>query len=303
MKKYRAIVILLIVLVISVVGCMAVVADINDIDISAAKNGKRLFAARTKTLVLPGYNDNLEDKDFFTREIVDGKATASGGKSISPNGTELKYSHSEARNGKYSYDVYYDVNPDKNENWKLNEYKYDLSGNLILFNIYPLVRDVNIQNASDLLTEQQALELAQKYVYLLFGDEMGDYVTEWSSAHLDQHYYSFGFAKKYGYAVGERCFIDICTNGLLFAAQRTDYNKYKDFDTDMLSNIPEQQLLDDIDEYVKYLYSDNLVDYDVDSVNLKKNGDKYYLLALVNIHYDNNGDVLYDGQEYYYELG
>ncbi len=296
MKKYRiAMISLLLVLALSIAGGIISYAIPENAHESISESKTRLFAKRTRQLELFGEGNNSADEQFHFGKIIDKPNAASGGGSIAAQGTSVAYKNTVTYYDDYTFDIYTDENG--------NEYSYDLSGNLVSFKLDSLTKDINTINASDLLSEEQAIEKAEEYAYALYGSEFNSYEHEWTVMNSDIHTYTFSFAKKYGYAVGERCFIDICTNGLLFGCDLVDYQKFDDFDIGIIEDIPEQQLLDDIDEYVKCLYPDNLVDYDVDSVNLKKLGDKYYLKAAIDITYRYNGDVLYDGQEYYYELG
>lgn len=302
MKKYRSIIVLAVILLISVIGCAAVLVSFNRADVGTTEYSTRLFAKKTKTLFLPGCDTNSINREFYSKEIVGKEFSVVGGRSVSPNGSKLKYVNTVRYYGKHRYDIYTDMNPDENTDGRFNEYYYDMSGNLVSFKIYALTKDVNIQNASDLFSEEQAIELARKYICLMYGGDVDDYEHERTVFTPEMHTYGLSFAKKYGFAVGERFFVDICTNGVLFSTQLSGYEDYKDFDMNLLSGTTEKDFSEAVGEFAKAIYPLSLVSYEIDSVNLKKINNKYYLKAVINIDYRYNNDILHDRQDYYYEL-
>ena len=292
MKKYKSIIILSVILVLSVVGCIATFADSDGIDDQTISYKQRLFAPKTKTLSLFEENDDVSNSKFYAEEIVDNTA---GGESIAPAGTVLKYKDTVTFSGIGKYDRYIDENE--------NEYRFDMSGKLKKFKLYDLTKDVNCANASELLSEKEAIERSREYAYVLYGDKFDGYEYEDKAYVPEMHTYTFSFAKKRGIAIVSRCFVDICTNGLLFDCDIISYENFEDFNYTMLDNISEETVNSNIDEQIKSKHSENLLAYEIKSINLKKINGKYYLSAVVNVDYMSAGDEIHSLQNYYYALG
>lgn len=297
MKKYRSIIVLAVILLISVIGCAAVLVSFNRADVGTTEYSTRLFAPKTKTLSLFENAADVNESKIYAEKIVDNKA---GGESIAPIGTEIKYKNTVTFFGKKSYDVYLD----KNE----NEYRYNKLGKLTEFKLNAETSDVNKTNASDLLTEQEAVERAREYAYLLYGDIFDGHELEWSHFSKEQHEYSFGFIKKHKFVNVSYCFVDICTNGLLFSSDFSSYNKYDDFDESLLDDITEQDIENFVQEQIEHQYSSKCKGYEIKSMGLQKVNNKYYIDIITNVDIDYGNDVLGEdiysmGQEYYYALG
>lgn len=297
MKKYKSIIILAVIFVLSVVGCIATFADSDKLSNETVSYKQRLFAPKTKSLSLFENAADVNESKFYAEKIVDNKV---GGESIAPIGTEIKYKNTVTFFGKKSYDVYLD----KNE----NEYRYNKSGKLTEFKLNAETSDVNKANASDLLTEQEAVERAREYAYLLYGDIFDEHELEWSHFSKEQHEYSFGFIKKLKFVNVSYCFVDICTNGLLFSSDFSSYNKYDDFDESLLDDITEQDIENFVQEQIEHQYSSKCKGYEIKSMGLQKVNNKYYIDIITNVDIDYGNDVLGEdiysiGQEYYYALG
>ena len=292
MKKYKSVIILSIILVLSVAGCIATFADTDKLNNETVSYKQRLFAPKTKSLSLFENAADVNKSKFYAEKIVDNTV---GGESIAPAGTVLKYKDTVTFSGIGKYDRYIDENE--------NEYRFDMSGKLKKFKLYDLTKDVNCANASELLSEKEAIERSREYAYVLYGDKFDGYEYEDKAYVPEMHTYTFSFAKKRGIAIVSRCFVDICTNGLLFDCDIISYENFDDFDYTMLDNISEETVNSNIDGQIKAKHSENLLAYDIKSVNLKKINDKYYLSAVVNVDYISAGETIHSLQNYYYALG
>lgn len=296
MKKYKSIIILAVILVLSIVGCIATFADSGKLNNETVSYKQRLFAPKTKTLSLFENVADVNESELCVEKIVDNTA---GGESIATTGTEIKYKNTVTFFGEKSYDVYLDNNE--------NEYRYNVSGKLTEFKLNAETSDVNKANASDLLTEQEAVERAKEYAHLLYGNEFEGYELEWTHLSSELHQYTFGFTKKYKFVNSSYCFIDLCTNGLLLSSDFSSYNKYNDFDESLLDGITEQDIEGFVREQIELQYSSKCKGFEIKTIGLQKFNNKYYIdiVTDINIDYGNNmgeEDIYSVGQDYYYAL-
>lgn len=293
MKKNKSIIILTVILILFVAGCIATYAVLDKPEYTSIEDRykERLFAKKTRELSLPGDDLSTPDSKFYLNEIVDNSV---GGKSIPKAGTKLKYKTSATYTSERSYDIYTDEND--------NEYSYDQAGMLTEFKLNNLTKDVNSANASNLLTEQEAIELAKKYAFVLYGDAFKDFELEWSFLSEEMHTYSFGFTKKLSFVSGPYCFIDICTNGLLFSCDLVGYSEYDDFDKSLLDGITEQDIYDFVKEQVSNQFTSTATEFNIKNIGIEKRNNKYSLIAVTYVVVGQGSDAYNVVKDYYYAL-
>lgn len=291
MKKRKIIIVTAVMLIMVIaVGVITIHATKDRSDIVASENIYTVRKSAKKEKVL-----SLAVNDKFVLKSLDGIQLESNKNIISKNGTKLQYIRSENYTNVRRYDVYTDDSG--------NEYSYDMTGMLTEFKLNELTSNVNSANAEKLYNEKEATELAREYAHLLYGDKFDDFEFEWSLASEETHTYTFSFIKKYGFAAGPHCFIDICTNGVLLSCDLIGYNEYDDFNDDLLNGVTEDTVKAYVDDQIKLKYSETLDNYDIDSINIKKLDGKYNIIVAVNIAYRvNEGSITNVGQKYYYPL-
>lgn len=267
---------------------MAVVAITVGVGVTAAgKNSflptlkfeNNLFAKRTRTIEFAP--DNTYSETELESGIPEGKI-------------KLKYKETTEITGVDKFDVYCDD--------RENQYQYDSSGMLKCYTMNDLDRNLNSQNAKADLTENEARELAFKYAQQIFGDRVDGYEYEWTTEQEEMHKYTFGFIKRYGYARGSYCFVEVSTEGLLLKCNIVNDDKFDDFDISKLEKIPEEELIEFAGEQAKLQYGDELNTYEVRSIYLEAVDDKYNLCVSVVVDFGTGSDNFKTMEEYKYPL-
>lgn len=276
MKKRKSLIISAIIAVLVIAAGIGVTAAGVNSFIPTLKFENNIFAKRTRTIEFAPDNTYSERK--LNSGIPEGKI-------------KLKYKETTELTGVGKTDVYYDEQE--------NQYEYDSSGVFKCYNLNNLDRNLNSYNAKAELTEIEARGLAFKYAQRLFGERVDGYEYEWSSEQEKTKEYTFGFVKRYGYAIGPYCFVSVGTDGLLLSCHIVNEDKFDDFDLSKLDKMPKEKFLEYVDEQVKLQYKDTMKEYEVHSIFLELVNDKYYLTASVIISLDDDIKCM---EEYKYLL-
>lgn len=287
MKKRKIIIVITAVTLIiaGIAGTVAINATKERSDIVPLEDRyeTRLFAAKTKTLSLPG-EKMLAKKDSAAAENI----------LIPESGTKLKYKHTANYTKTKRYDVYTDESG--------NEYGYDMAGTLLDFKLSGEASDTKRAKAQNLITQEKAAEIVKEYAYVLYGNEFDGFELKSSTELQGTNSYHITFSKKYRFAHGPYCVASVLKDGTLSDISLLDYNECAGFDENLLNGITEQEVSDYAKKQAELKYSSDFADFNVTAILLDKIDDKYQLSVHANVKINNGGGTTLS-ETYYYPLG
>lgn len=293
MKKRKIIIVTAVTLIMAVaVGAITIYAtkDRSDIVASEDRYETRLFAAKTKTLALPG-EKMLSEKESAAAE--NSNMDFAENILIPKSGTKLRYKHTANYTKTKRYDVYIDESG--------NEYGYDMSGTLLDFKLGSEASDAKRANVQTLITKEKAVELAKEYAYVLYGEKFDGFELKSSTELQGTNSYQIIFSKKYRFVHGPYCAAVIFADGTLSDISLLDYNECADFDESLLDGITEQEVCNYAKGQAELQYSSEFADFNVTAILLDKIEGKYQLSVHADVKIDSGGETTL-AQTYYYPL-